>query len=102
VRAYQREYDERSAQMLEEMADAIEGKPTEVQLTAQDSARLLERVLEECCGPDARRLPAVRVESFVTLLREIERLTTSLAKGIATEFGDKPGLDHSFDQTPRK
>lgn len=85
VRAYQREYDERSAQILEGMADAIEGKPTGVQLTGEDSAKLLDRVLGECCGPESQRLSAVRIESFVTLLRQIDRLTSSLAKEIASD-----------------
>jgi multidrug resistance protein MdtO len=83
VRVYQREYDEHSAQVLEQMADAIEGKTTDVQLTPEDSSGALERVLVECCGPGKQRLPANRVESFVTLLRQIDQLTTSLAKEVA-------------------
>jgi multidrug resistance protein MdtO len=86
VRAYQREYDERSAQILEEMADAIEGKPAEVKVTAPDTAESLARTLEECCSPESQRLPAVRVDSFITLLREIDQLTASLAKAIEMEF----------------
>jgi multidrug resistance protein MdtO len=86
VRAYQREYDERSARMLEDMADAIEGKRSDVRITAQDSAELLRRVVEECCGLESQRLPVVRVDSFITLLREIDQLTASLAKEIEMEF----------------
>jgi multidrug resistance protein MdtO len=86
MRAYQREYDERSARMLEDMADAIEGKRSDVRITAQDSAELLRRVVEECCGLESQRLPVVRVDSFITLLREIDQLTASLAKEIEMEF----------------
>jgi multidrug resistance protein MdtO len=86
VRVYQREYDLRSAQMLEEMADAIEGKPGHVSAVKDDSSELLERVIQECGGPEVQRLPAVRVNSFVTLLREIDELTASLAKEIGTTF----------------
>jgi multidrug resistance protein MdtO len=86
VCAYQREYDERSAQILEDMADAIEGKRIDARLTAEDAAELLRRVLEECCGPESQRLPAVRVDSFIILLREIDQLTALLAKEIEMEF----------------
>ncbi|HTU48454.1 MAG TPA: FUSC family protein [Bryobacteraceae bacterium] len=84
VRAYQREYDQRSAQMLEEMADAIQGTRTDVRLTAEeDFAGLLERLLGERRGSDSQRSPATRGELFVTLLRQIDQLTTSLAKEVA-------------------
>jgi multidrug resistance protein MdtO len=85
VRAYQREYDQRSAQMLDDMADAIEGKRTGVQSTPEESSKALERVLGECCGPDSLRLPANRVNSFVSLLQQIDQLTASLAKEIASD-----------------
>jgi hypothetical protein len=86
VRVCQREYDERSAELLEEIADAIEGKQTSVRLTSEGSLGLLDRVLGECRGPESERFPAGRVDSFITLLRGIDRLTASLAKEIATEF----------------
>jgi multidrug resistance protein MdtO len=86
VRVYQREYDERSAQILEETADTLEGKPSHMKPTAQGTLELLGRVLQACSGPECRRLPAVRVDSFVALLRGIDRLTNSLAEEIAAEF----------------
>jgi multidrug resistance protein MdtO len=95
VRHYQREYDARSAEVLEKMADAIEGKPTEVKVTEEHTSESLGRVLEECCGPEARRLPALRVDSFVTLLCEIDQLTASLAKEIETEFRPSITADES-------
>jgi multidrug resistance protein MdtO len=82
----QREYDERSAQMLEEIADVIEGKPIHEKVTAEDSSQLLERVVEACRGPESQRLAAVDMDSFLTLLRGIDRLTVSLAKEISMEF----------------
>jgi multidrug resistance protein MdtO len=86
VRVCHREYDERSAQILEEMADRIESKPAEVKVTAQDTAESSARALEECCSSESQRLPALRVDSFITLLREIDQLTASLAKAIEMEF----------------
>lgn len=84
--ACQREYDEHSAQLLEEMANAIEGRPTHLDLTADDSVKLLGRVLQQCGGPELERLPAGQGDSFVTLLREIDQLTASFARQIAAEF----------------
>jgi len=52
VRVYQREYDLRLAQMLEEVADAIEGKPIKVKLTPDVvSLAFLERVLHGVFRP---------------------------------------------------
>jgi multidrug resistance protein MdtO len=86
VRVCQREYDERSAQTLDDVADAIEGKPTGVKLSAQDSLKLLERLLQECRGAESQRFPAIHVESFVRLLRGIDGLTASLGEEIVAEF----------------
>jgi hypothetical protein len=72
--------------VLEDIADAIECKRSDVRLTAEDSLELLKRVLEKCCGPESQRLPAVRVDSFITLLREIDQLAASLAKDLETAF----------------
>jgi ferric-dicitrate binding protein FerR (iron transport regulator) len=50
------------AVVLEDMADAIECKRSDVRLKAEDFPELLKRLLEECCGPESQRLPAVRVD----------------------------------------
>src|SRR5262249_55618482 len=79
-----REYDERSAQMLEEMADEIEGKATR-KVTGEESSELLRRVLQASSGPESRQLLAARVDSFdsfFTLLNSIDRVTASLAQAI--------------------
>jgi multidrug resistance protein MdtO len=89
MRVCQSQYDECSAQTLEEMADAIEGKLTGFKLTPDHCSELLERALQACCGPESERVPAVRIESFATLLRQIDQLTASLAKETALEF--RPG-----------
>jgi hypothetical protein len=86
VRTYHRKFDECSAQMLDEMADVIEGKPPEVNITAKENAESLGRAVEDCCSPESQRLSAVRVNSFNTLVREIDHLTASLAKEIELEF----------------
>jgi hypothetical protein len=87
VRVYQREYDLRSTQMLEEMADAIEGKPIKVKLRPDVvSLAFLEQVLQACSAPESWRFSTVSIDYFVTLFREIDLLTASLAKEITTRF----------------
>jgi multidrug resistance protein MdtO len=81
VQACQRAYDERSAEMLEDMADDIEGRPGQVKITSEDSSQLLRRVLQTCSGPESRQLPTGRIDSFLSLLDGIDRLTASLARG---------------------
>jgi hypothetical protein len=70
--------------MLEEMADAIEGKPITVKLTPDVvSLAFLERVRS---ASESRRFSAVHVDSFATLFRESDPLKAPLAKEIATGF----------------
>ena len=90
VGIHQREYDERSARVLEEMAHAIEGRSIGMKVTAPDSSQLLQRVLDACRTEDSEGLAAGRVESFVALLRGIDDLTASFAKEIAAEPGAVP------------
>jgi multidrug resistance protein MdtO len=74
-------FDERSAQMLEAVADRIEGKPH----------------VKESVGPQEQTLPfsfggesTPHLRSFLNLLRGIDKLTISLREDIATAF-DRPG-----------
>jgi hypothetical protein len=90
ARIRQSEYGERSARVLEEMADAIEHRSTGMKVTASHSSQLLHRVLDACRTEQSERVPAGRVESFAALLREIDGLTASLAKEIAMEAGAVP------------
>jgi multidrug resistance protein MdtO len=86
VRRAQQIYDERSADILDDLAGLIEGSASNVRPAFPDTSELLGHVLETCCGEEAKRLPELRVQSFGTLLREIDRLTDSLAEGIAMEL----------------
>jgi multidrug resistance protein MdtO len=80
-RIFQQEFDDRSARMLEEMADRIEG-----QNPINDSARPLERALQVSFAGEQQHLPTPHIRSFHTLLRGIDSLTTSLWEEIAKEF----------------
>lgn len=89
ARLAQQEYDDRSAQMLEDMADRIEGNASEV-TRLPDSIGTLEQILGACCSEEGGQLTTEQVQSLVTLLRGIEGLTNSLAAEIATEFAGVP------------
>jgi multidrug resistance protein MdtO len=72
-----REYNERSARLLDEMASRLEGGVCQSTPEPEGGQQFLERVLAECgCGP--RELPE-HLRSFVILLRRIDGVTRSLA-----------------------
>ena len=83
-------YDECSAQLLEHIADRIEGKPSQAGSESADSRALRERVLESCRADQSRLLRSGHGGTFVPLLRQIDRLTSRLANQIEMEI-DPPG-----------
>ena len=93
IRRLQADYDERSARMLEEMADWIGEDHPAPALRFDDAAELLRRTIEETRAEESRGLPAERAQSFVTLMRGIDGLTTSLATEIAAESGHGRSFD---------
>ena len=84
IRLAQQAYDDRSAQMLEEMAERIEGSAPQARPPLEDAFELLEKTVK-AYYEESRQEPAAHVWSFITLLRSIDRLTNSLAAAIATE-----------------
>jgi len=87
IRIRQTAYDEQSAGILEEMADRIEGLRPVMSGESKDATDLLRQTIEESEVERARGLPARQAQSFTTLLRGIDGLTTSLASEVAAEFG---------------
>jgi multidrug resistance protein MdtO len=85
VRLSQQEYDERSAGVLEDMADRIEGGERRVERVSGSSFEHLQQTIKACCAQEPREAAQVRFQSFLALVREIDRLTTSLDEEIATE-----------------
>jgi multidrug resistance protein MdtO len=79
-------YDERSAQMLESIADRMDGKTPQESAVAADSFALLERVVELCRTDESHLLLSEHAATFVPLLRQVDRLTKRLANQIATEM----------------
>jgi multidrug resistance protein MdtO len=82
-------YDECSAQMLENIADRMEGKISQGRPVSEDSFALLGRTLESCRVDESRLLLSEHGGTFVPLLREIDRLTSRLTNQIAMEI-DRP------------
>jgi multidrug resistance protein MdtO len=85
VRLQQQAYDENSARMLEQMADRIDNNTSYASNAIEGSQELLNRTIEAIQREEPAQLPAGRAQSFITLLRGIDGLTTSLASEIARE-----------------
>jgi multidrug resistance protein MdtO len=79
-------YDQRSAQMLENIADRLEGEAPQGGPVSADSFAVLQQVLESCRTDESRLLLSEHGATFVPLLREIDRLTTHLTNQIAMEI----------------
>ena len=79
-------YDECSAQLLESIADRMEGKASHATPAAADSFELLE---QSCRVDVSRLLLSEHGGTFVPLLRQIDRLTGRLANQISMEM-DRP------------
>ena len=79
-------YDERSAQMLESIADGMEGKTPQGETISADSLALLEQTLELCRTDESRLLLSEHGATFVPLLRQIDQLTSRLTSQIAMEM----------------
>jgi multidrug resistance protein MdtO len=80
----QQAYDEHSARVLEDMADRMEDKTPQSNNIAADSLQLLEHTIQACSTEESKQFPEVRIQTFVTLMRRIDELTTLLAEGITT------------------
>jgi multidrug resistance protein MdtO len=80
VRLSLRDYDDHCSQVLQGIADRIEGQTREA--IRVNPIEALERALNACCRQDAPFVPVARVRSLVALLRAIDALTTSLDKEI--------------------
>jgi multidrug resistance protein MdtO len=81
-----RTYDESSAQMLDNVADQMEGKTPQGETVSEDSFALLEQALELCRTDESRLLLSEHGATFVPLLRQIDQLTSRLTNQIAMEM----------------
>ena len=84
IRLAQQAYDDRSAQMLEEMAERIEGGVPQAAPASKDAFEPLEKTIQ-AYYKESQQPPGAHVWSFTTLLRGIDDLTNSLAAEIVAE-----------------
>jgi hypothetical protein len=70
--------------MLEKMADRIEGNAAPQANSVDDSQELFNKTIEGLQGEDSSQLPLGRAQLLITLLREIDGLTLSLASEVAS------------------
>jgi multidrug resistance protein MdtO len=84
VRISQQEYDERSSEVLEGMADRIEGGARQVEHLPGSAFERLELTVSTCYAGESQEAAQV-LQSFLALLREIDRLTTTIDEEIPTE-----------------
>jgi multidrug resistance protein MdtO len=85
VRVSQQEYDERSSWVLEGVADRIEGGARHVERLPGSAFERLELTVSTCYAGESQEAARVRLRSFLALLREIDRLTTTIDEEIPTE-----------------
>ncbi len=78
-------FDEASAQILENVADRMEGKTPQAGTVPADSSALLEHTWELCRVGESQLLLSEHGAAFVPLLQEIDRLTARLANEIELE-----------------
>jgi multidrug resistance protein MdtO len=81
VQVAQRAFDDELARALEGIADRIEGRPSQVGLIEEPLARL-ERAVSTYEGSEPQPATADRFQSFLSLHRRIESLTSSFQKEI--------------------
>jgi len=79
-------FDECSAQLLEHIADRMEGKKSQERPVSPDSPALLELTLKSCRVERSQALLSESLATFIPLLRQIDRVTSRLANQIEMEL----------------
>lgn len=81
VRAAQQQFDYRAANVLDDIADRLEGKASREKDNLEDSFEQLQETVRSCCSLEPQQSPRAQ-QTFLTLSRNIESLTISLSKEI--------------------
>ncbi len=82
VRVAQQEFDYKSAKVLDDMADRMEGKASPYKDNFEDSFEQLQQTVRTCCSQGPQKALAAQLQTFLVLSRNIESLTMSLSKGV--------------------
>jgi multidrug resistance protein MdtO len=86
VRVLQQEYDDRSARVLEDLADRIESNSRRARPMSEDSFAHLEQKVHAWYAKEEQPVAEAQIRAFMTLVRGIDALTTSLAEEITMEI----------------
>jgi multidrug resistance protein MdtO len=78
VRAFQLEFDNRLAVVLDRMADRMEGQTPTEDHDFKDAFEHLEKAMRTCCSEGAQRSMAIELKTFLALSRTAESLVMSL------------------------
>jgi len=82
VRLAQQEFDDRSAKILDGMADRLETKSSLEKDNFEVSFESLEQTIRNCCSEGPQELLSAELQAFLALSRSIESVTMSLSKEI--------------------
>ena len=88
VRAAQQELDYKSAKLLDDMADHLEGKALHGEDNLEDSFEQLKQTAQTWSSEGSQQSPAAQLQTFLTLSRNSESLTMSLSKSISPNQPD--------------
>lgn len=86
VRVIQQEYDDRSARVLEDLADQIDTNSSQEKPASGDSFADLEQKVHACCAKEEQKVVDAHIRALMTLLRGVDSLTASLAEEITKEI----------------
>jgi multidrug resistance protein MdtO len=82
ARAAEREFDDRLAMVLNDMANRLEGKTSREQEKFEDPFERLEQTIRSCCSEGPRKVLTAELQTFLALCRSAESLTISVNKEI--------------------
>jgi multidrug resistance protein MdtO len=82
VRVAQEEFDDQLAKMLDGMANRLEGEAPAAKDNLEDSFERLEQTIRTCCSGRPEESFTVELQTFLSLSRNIESVTSSLDKEI--------------------
>jgi multidrug resistance protein MdtO len=78
ARVAQQEFDNRLAEMLDGMADRMEGKPPQRTDRVEDAYERLEQTVRNCCSEEPQELVTAKMQTFLALSRSIDNMAISL------------------------
>jgi hypothetical protein len=82
VRLAYQEFDDRSAKILDGMADRLETKSSLEKDNFEDSFERLEQTIRSCCSEGPQELLSPELQAFLAPSRSIESVAMSLAEEI--------------------